>query len=110
MTQPFRNTDLSGILSSNNKRQPAEKDVNDLHTHSDVDHTGLSQHHTLGPNANQASPGDHSHDGGQSGKVAFTDISYSKPTVSGSRGGNAALQDLLLKLEAAGLIVNSTSA
>lgn len=32
-----------------------------------------------------------------------------KPTITGSRGGNAALADLLTELEALGLIVDSTS-
>lgn len=37
-----------------------------LHQRSDVDSSWSSQHHTLGPRANQAAPGNHIHDGGTS--------------------------------------------
>lgn len=40
--------------------------VGTLHKWSDLDSSQLSQHHTLGPGHNQASPGDHIHDGGLS--------------------------------------------
>ena len=35
----------------------------DSHRNSDVDAAWFAQHHTLGPKANQASPGNHDHDG-----------------------------------------------
>jgi hypothetical protein len=50
---------------------------------------------TLGPGNLQASPGDHKHDGITSKKL-MTGI-----TISGSKGGNAALADLITKLAAA---------
>ena len=34
-----------------------------IHRFSDVDSSWRAQHHTLGPGKNQASPGDHTHDG-----------------------------------------------
>lgn len=37
--------------------------VNKFHANSDVDSASTSQHHTLGIQANQASPGNHVHDG-----------------------------------------------
>ena len=52
------------------------KDVTDFHKYSDVDGTAQSQHHTLGANANQASPGNHSHDGGASQMLIFDNSAY----------------------------------
>lgn len=64
-------------------------DVNDFHANSDVDKSTLSQHHTLGPQPNQASPGDHNHDGRNSRKVQgknldTPDIAY--PVEGGTLG------------------------
>lgn len=56
-------------------------EVNDFHANSDVDKSTLSQHHTLGILPNQASPGDHNHDGRNSrkldtGNLSSPDITY----------------------------------
>ena len=55
---------------------PSEKfpptTVEEIHKNSDKDSSQLSQHHTLGPRHNQASPGDHIHDGGTSKGFSFT--------------------------------------
>ncbi len=49
--------------------------------------------------------------GGSGAQVAFYGaVPVSKPTVSGSRGGNAALESLLTALASLGLIVNNTTA
>lgn len=50
-------------------QSPEPKEVNKLHARSDLDSSTESQHHTLGPKANQASPGDHLHDGRASKKL-----------------------------------------
>lgn len=42
---------------------PPGQEVNDFHARSDVDASRYAQHHTLGLKHNQASPGDHTHDG-----------------------------------------------
>ena len=42
---------------------------NSSHYHSDVDSSQTSQHHSLGPGRNQASPGNHQHDGVTSPKI-----------------------------------------
>lgn len=42
---------------------PGSVEVTKAHTNSDVDTSVTSQHHTLGISHNQASPGDHKHDG-----------------------------------------------
>lgn len=70
---------------------PAEQ-VEAFHQSSDVDLRAEAQHHTLGPGASQASPGDHIHDGGTS------PLLLSGVTLTGSRGGNAALPSIIQAL------------
>jgi anti-sigma factor ChrR (cupin superfamily) len=65
-----------------NPKPPGEQ-VNDFHTNSDVDSRAEAQHHTLGPNPNQASPGDHTHDGSDSALL------LSGQSISGSRATDA---------------------
>jgi hypothetical protein len=55
-------------------------EVNDFHSNSDVDKSTLAQHHTLGPQPNQASPGDHNHDGRNSRKLDLKDLKGSSIT------------------------------
>ena len=50
------------------------EEVNAFHSNSDVDKSAISQHHTLGTLATQASPGDHNHDGRNSSRIKFSDI------------------------------------
>lgn len=65
------------------------REVNALHSKSDRDSGRDSQHHTLGSGANQASPGDHKHDGRTSSLLG------AGITISGSKGGNAALASVI---------------
>lgn len=58
------------------------KDVTDFHKYSDIDGTSISQHHTLGPGANQASPGNHSHDGGASQALVGIDTTMLVDTIN----------------------------
>jgi hypothetical protein len=53
-----------------------------LHTRSDVDLAPRSLHHTLGTKANQASPGNHNHDGSTSKKLGPLEMD----TTSGKEG------------------------
>jgi hypothetical protein len=77
--------------------------VNLFHSRSDVDSSATAQHHTLGVKHDQASPGDHKHDGRNS-KQLMDNI-----TITGSTGGNVALQNLLIALsDALGFINNTT--
>lgn len=62
------------------------------HETTDTDSSALALHHTLGPRANQAAPGNHSHNGVSSKKL------MSGVTVTGSKGGNAALASLITEL------------
>lgn len=70
---------------------PAEQ-VEAWHRNSDLDLRAEAQHHTLGPRPSQASPGDHIHDGGTS------PLLLSGVTLTGSRGGNAALPSIIAAL------------
>lgn len=70
-----------GFLS---ERNSTFQQVKDFHLNSDVDQNAISQHHTLGPLANQASPGDHIHDGKTSARLKIGDIQ-----------GNVELKDLV---------------
>jgi hypothetical protein len=60
------------------KPRPVEQtsydEVKRLHRDSDVDENPLAQHHTLGILPNQASPGDHIHDGKTSKKINLGDL------------------------------------
>lgn len=48
---------------------PEPREVNQFHSRSDVDSSTTAQHHTLGVKHDQASPGDHNHDGKGSRKI-----------------------------------------
>jgi hypothetical protein len=48
---------------------PSALESQKQHRQSDVDSTPKAQHHTLGPGRNQASPGNHIHDGTTSPKI-----------------------------------------
>ena len=56
--------------------QTSYDEVKRLHRDSDVDENPLAQHHTLGILPNQASPGDHIHDGKTSKKINITNIDF----------------------------------
>lgn len=68
------------------------RESNDFHARDDVDTSTLAHHHTLGTKHDQAAPGDHRHQGENSLQLMEGII------VSGSKGGNAALTDLITKL------------
>lgn len=68
---------------------PSSAEVEKFHTHADTDGDEGSLHHTLGPGRSQASAGDHTHDGGSS-KVLGVGF-----TITGAKGGNAALASVI---------------
>lgn len=63
--------------------------VADFHEQSDLDMRGEAQHHTLGSGQHQASPGNHTHDGGSSAPL------WTGQTITGSRGGNMAVGSII---------------
>lgn len=86
---PFGN-----IKEEKRPSSPEPREVNLFHSRSDVDTSTGAQHHTLGVKHDQASPGDHNHDGKGSRKLG----QGLNLVVTGSRGGNAALLSLLQAL------------
>lgn len=78
---------------------PSAEEVNQGHTNSDVDKSRLSQHHTLGTSATQASPGNHNHDGITSVKVKVTDLDGTLVATNGLPAGGSADQ-ILSKIDA----------
>lgn len=91
------------VKTPKQKNTPDPLTVNQFHARSDVDSSWQAQHHTLGVKHDQASPGDHKHNGDNS-RLIMEGIS-----VTGSKGGNVALADLITKLAAAlGFTDNTT--
>lgn len=77
--------------------KPTADTVDDFHTNADTNTRPESLHHTLGPSPTQASPGDHTHDGGSS------NLLLSGTTISGSRATDAyrlSINAILVKLGA----------
>jgi hypothetical protein len=56
-------------------KPPSTDQVNKFHEKADKDASPKALHHTLGPGANQAASGDHSHDGGNSTQL-LTDVQF----------------------------------
>jgi len=85
--------DVFGMINKDSSQEtPSAGMVNRFHTKDDADSSVTSHHHTLGTRKNQASKGDHIHDG-ENGLLLMSGI-----TVTGAKGGNAALADLITKL------------
>lgn len=93
---PVFEDDPFGDIKPDQKRRGATpREVADFHNGSDVDASTYSQHHTLGIKHTTASYGDHVHDGISSRKVgAGMNLS-----VTGSKGGNVALANLITMLK-----------
>lgn len=72
--------------------KPDARIVADFHTNADTDVRRESIHHTIGPGPNQASPGSHRHDGGDSALL------LEGVTLTGSKGGNVALASVIQAL------------
>lgn len=71
---------------------PDPKVVKEFHTKADTDASVLAAHHTLGIKATQASPGDHTHNGAGSRRL------MDGITITGAKGGNVALANLITAL------------
>jgi hypothetical protein len=83
----FLNSDKD--YSKHSGAGPAE--VASFHNRDDIDVSFKSHHHTLGPGHNQASPGDHRHDGKTSKLIGAGDGNI----LTGAKGGNVALTNLI---------------
>ena len=92
-----------GTFARDENPKPPSQVVDDFHENSDVDARAESQHHTLGPNPTQASPGNHTHDGGDSELLLLNE------TISGSRATDAWRQSVNAILVRLGATDNSTA-
>lgn len=81
------------IKSERKDPSPPPIEVNLFHKRSDIDSGPFSQHHTLGVKHNQASPGDHIHDGKSSRKLG-EGLGLS---ISGTKG-SAASEDSIVTM------------
>lgn len=81
MTQPQESSPRSNV-------------VNEFHANSDSDTAITAQHHTLGILHNQASPGDHKHDGHSSKKLG-KGVNLGFPTTAGATYTQAQIQAII---------------
>jgi hypothetical protein len=93
---------ISGFGADENPK-PSAQAVDDFHENSDLDARAESQHHTLGSNPTQASPGNHTHDGGDSSFILSTE------TISGVRGDDSWALSVNAILVRLGATDNSTA-
>lgn len=85
------------------KQPPSSDQVKKFHEKADSDASPKAIHHTLGPGHNQASPGDHSHDGGNSTQL-FTSVTF-----TGSRATFSSIeQQLVNAIVSMGAVDNTT--
>lgn len=70
------------------------EEVNKFHSNSDVDSAVTAQHHTLGIQRNQASPGTHNHDGKNSKRIG-KGLDASFPTTAGAAYSQAQMQSVI---------------
>ena len=77
--------------------------VNRFHNKSDLDSSSDAQHHTLGIKKDQASPGDHKHDGTSSKRL------LEGTSIIGSRSGGGALVSVIDALEKLGATDSTTA-
>jgi hypothetical protein len=114
--QPVTKPDRFGQVYDNQKDQsagdvPSAHEINRSHSQSDVDSSQRSQHHTLGTGRNQASPGNHIHDGITSPKLGPMQMDPAGDNVipalvlTGAKGGNVALTNLINMLKS---VINFT--
>lgn len=80
---------------------PTAKEVERFHRNSDADGNNDSKHHTLGHEPGQASPGDHTHDGGSS-------LQLLKGTTISGATTSAALHSVINALKALGATDTTT--
>jgi hypothetical protein len=96
MTQP---KDTSGPTSP---IRATSVEVNTFHTNSDVDASVTAQHHTLGILHNQASGGDHTHNGKSSKKIG-KGINAGFPSTASATYSQVQIQNIIDALRALGL-------
>ncbi len=89
------------MTQPNASSTPPAPEVNRFHSNSDVDSSVVSQHHTLGILHNQASPGDHRHDGKSSIRLGKgKDLAF--PTTANASYSQAQIQSIINALRTLG--------
>lgn len=73
---------------------PSSNEVARIHTKADTDSSVTSAHHTLGIQHNQASPGDHKHDGKTSKKLG-KGFNSSFPTAASATYSQSQIQAII---------------
>lgn len=81
---------------------PSSAEINKLHSNDDVDSSSTSHHHTLGTGHDQASPGDHSHNGKNSKKIG-KGLDTGFPTTANAAYSQAQMQSVINALRNLGL-------
>lgn len=76
--------------------------VNKIHNNSDLDSSTSAQHHTLGIQHNQSSPGDHKHDGKSSKRIG-KGINAGFPVTASGTYNQAQIQAIIDALRQLGL-------
>lgn len=91
------------IKTPRQRNTPPPQEVNAFHSRDDVDSSWQAHHHTIGVKHDQAAAGDHKHDG--VGSLPLMD----GITITGSKGGNVALANLISALATALGFTDSTT-
>lgn len=81
---------------------PDPRVVNEFHARSDKDSHQSAQHHTLGLDHNQASPGDHTHDGRNS-KLVGKGLDPTFPSTASASYSQSQMQAVIDALRDLGL-------
>jgi hypothetical protein len=84
------------------KLAPSSEVVNQFHANADIDTSPQSLHHSLGIKHNQASPGDHKHDGKSSRRIG-SGINVGFPSVASATYSQSQVQAIIDALRALGL-------
>lgn len=106
-TQPPGATPPPKIAKHAESDKPPAKAVLDFHTNADTDGSPKAVHHTLGPSANQAASGAHTHDGGSS--PIIQPLAVANVILTGSRANLSQMMDTIIPaLVALGAVDNTT--
>jgi hypothetical protein len=89
-------------MTAPNKDSPDGPSVARFHKESDLNSSQIAQHHSLGIDHNQGSPGDHNHNGSNS-KLIGAKINLSFPTTANAAYSQVQLQAVIDALRALGL-------
>ncbi len=101
----FDNDPYGSIKDEKRDPSPSAREVNLFHTNSDLDSSAQAGHHSIGVKHDQASAGDHVHDGIGSRKLG----QGLNLVLTGAKGGNVALANLITMLKTVIEFTDSTT-